>query len=159
MLSPIFLSHFSESDFPDILRFHQNTSEAELRQAKGIPISLSQVADWLNNWHEQQGKTGIILAIRQIKTFQIVGYVTLKFFMPERNKAEIGIAIIHGRRKGFATAAYNKIEKITHEEMKINIIEARVINSNEPAKRFFLSNEFKLISTNRQESTFRKILE
>ena len=159
MLSPIFLSHFSESDLPDVLRFHQNTSEAELRQAKGNPTSSSQVADWLSKWHKQQGKTGIILAIRHIKNFQIVGYVTLNFLEHERNTAEIGIAIMHGRRKGFGTSAYSKIEKLAHEEMNINTIEARVANSNEPAQRFFLSNKFELISINQQESTFRKTLD
>ena len=139
------LTFFCEEDLPAIFDLQRDPISARLRQAKGIPKTISDVRDWLSLKVASQNSGDFILAIRNDENGLLAGYITLRVDYDPTGVAEFGIVIGKNRRNGAGSESLRCVEKLAKESFGYSYLKVNVIEENQIAMNFFLKNGFKSI--------------
>ena len=158
MTNQIYLTLFGEQDLSDIFEIQKDLRSAEMRQAMGVPSTLSDVEEWLENKRTIQSSRNFTLGVRLINTHQIVGYVTLKSLETDMFSAEVGIVMNFTKGKGYGGEALNRLERLACFSFGYSTIIANVLTINTKALSFFDKNSYTRVSEMADHIIFKKVL-
>jgi RimJ/RimL family protein N-acetyltransferase len=152
------LTFFCEEDLPALFDLQRDPLSARLRQAKGIPKTISDVREWLNLKIASQNSRDFILAIRNDESALLVGYITLRIDCDGTGVAEFGIVIGKNRRNGAGSESLRCVETLARESFGYSFIKVNVIEENKIAMNFFLKSGFVIIENSEKVTVLIKQL-
>jgi RimJ/RimL family protein N-acetyltransferase len=158
MYRNIFLSLFCEHDVDRLFEIQSDESSARMRQARMIAESPVQVKDWLLSRSDFQSSTNFCLAIREVGSWKILGYVTIKVFGSDSTIGELGIVLHFLKREGVGSLALNLLESFSKKQFGYQKLVALVSLENSAGKAFFQKNGYNEVSETNEYTLFQKHL-
>lgn len=153
------LTVFSEEDFQRLYEIQKDVSLATMRQATGVADSIHDVENWMETRGKRQSPSDFCLAIRDLESSLLLGYVTLSSFDEEHATAEIGIVVHPGYQGGVGGPALKQLQRLAHEDFGFIKLVANVLLENSIGQRFFLKNGYIPISSTSGAILFGKMLD
>ena len=152
----IFLSLFCDNDIDRLFEIQSDKISARMRQARMIAESPIQVRDWLVSRSNLQSPTNFCLAIRDVGTHELYGYVTLKILGSDSTIGEIGIVLHFLKREGLGSLALNLLESFSKKQFGYQKLAAKISLENSAGKAFFQKNGYIKISQTYEHILFQK---
>jgi RimJ/RimL family protein N-acetyltransferase len=154
----IFLSLFCDHDVDRLFEIQSDKISARMRKARMIAESPVQVKDWLVSRSNLQSPTNFCLAVREVDTQEILGYVTLKIFDSDSTIGELGIVLHFQKREGLGSLALNLLEEFSKKQFGYQKLVAQVSLENSAGKAFFEKNGYNEVSETKECIVFQKDL-
>jgi len=151
------LTLFSSNDLDELFLIQSEIELAKLRQAIGIPESISDVKAWLKRRADRQSPRDFILAVRDKSDGLLVGYVTL-ISHSKKSTAELGIVIGNRNGSGLGSKALLALEKLAEENFGFEHFLVIVLIENLKAQSFFRKNGYLPLEYSRDTLTMLKTL-
>ena len=158
MYRNIILSLFCIHDVDRLFEIQSDKISARMRQARMIAESPVQVKDWLLTRSNLQSPTNFCLAIREVGSQEILGYVTIKIFGDDSTIGELGIVLHFLKREGLGSIALNLLESFSKKQFGYQKLVAQVSLENSAGKAFFQKNGYSEVSETNEYILFQKHL-